>query len=352
MAYRLRIVAGPGLGSEVDLDADEITIGRAPENGLVINDNNVSRVHARVTVGDRIIVNDNGSRNGVFVNDKKVEQQPIKPGDRVVIGQTVLELVSDAPPPRPAARSAQRVAPSGAGGAMAATGAVSTVRPNSGAQKMTAPQQNGRSGAVQKAPPRPGAMKSPGPGSGGKPAAVAKASGGIPKPVLIAVVGVGAVLVLAVGASMFGGGDGGVKNAGGQTGTPRPKVTPPIITQTGGGDTGRMSKVAQQWLDVGDSNRVSQNHVAARNAYRQALKAEPTCLSCSVRLDAVNREIDQKISDRTKSGQLAYEAGDYQRAIDQWKIAVEFIGDPKHERARTLQGQINDAARRVEKQPQ
>ena len=66
----------------------------------------------------------------------------------------------------------------------------------------------------------------------------------------------------------------------------------------------------------------------------------------------MTREIDQKVSDRTKSGQLAYEAGDYQRAIDQWKIAVEFIGDPKLERARTLQGQINDAARRVEKQPQ
>ena len=41
MGYRLRIVAGPGLGSEVALEEPEITIGRAPENGLVINDNNV-----------------------------------------------------------------------------------------------------------------------------------------------------------------------------------------------------------------------------------------------------------------------------------------------------------------------
>ena len=241
---------------------------------------------------------------------------------------------------------------------MAATGAVSNQRP-SGAQKMTAPASaapvNGRPGAVQKVPagqPRTGAMKSPGPGA--KPSAPPKAAG-MPKPLLLAIVGVGGVLVVGLGATMFGGGDGGVKTGNVPASSPRPTITPPLIRQLedpGGTGGMRIGKVAQQWLDVGDSNRVSQNHVAARNAYRQALKAEPTCLSCSVRLDAVNREIDQKISDRTKSGQLAYEAGDYQRAIDQWKIAVEFIGDPKHERARTLTGQINDAARRVERQPQ
>src|SRR2546428_9940491 len=98
MAYRLRIVSGPGSGTDLPLDTDEITIGRAPENGLVINDSNVSRVHARVTLepGGRVVVADNGSRNGVFVNDRKVTtQQPIGPGDRVVIGQTVMELVAD-----------------------------------------------------------------------------------------------------------------------------------------------------------------------------------------------------------------------------------------------------------------
>src|SRR4051812_2961370 len=97
MGFRLRIVAGPGQGSELALDDSEMTIGRAPENALVINDNNVSRVHAKVQVASgRVMVADAGSRNGVYVNDRKVAEQPIGPGDRVVIGQTVMELVDDA----------------------------------------------------------------------------------------------------------------------------------------------------------------------------------------------------------------------------------------------------------------
>ncbi|HVO31395.1 MAG TPA: FHA domain-containing protein, partial [bacterium] len=110
-------MAGPGIGSECELEDAEVTIGRAPENGLVINDNNVSRVHAKVTVapGNRVVVADNGSRNGVYVNDRKVNQQPINPGDRVVIGQTVIELISDAGARGAKAPASGRAAPGTSG---------------------------------------------------------------------------------------------------------------------------------------------------------------------------------------------------------------------------------------------
>ena len=145
MGYRLKVVAGPGTGSECDLEESEITIGRAPENGMVINDTNVSRVHAKFSVapGNKVIVADNGSRNGVYVNDRKVNQQPLSPGDRVVIGQSVIELVADGvrggsgsgktgrAAPQPARR------PNGNGSVVAAKGGQPAVQ--------------GRTGAVQRA---------------------------------------------------------------------------------------------------------------------------------------------------------------------------------------------------------
>src|SRR5688572_3701776 len=100
MGHRLKVISGPGVGSELELDDGELTIGRAPENALVINDNNVSRVHARVRVAgpNRISVEDAGSRNGVYVNDRKLDGEQaaaIAPGDRVVIGQSILEFVGE-----------------------------------------------------------------------------------------------------------------------------------------------------------------------------------------------------------------------------------------------------------------
>src|SRR5689334_10660328 len=99
MAHRIKVIAGPGLGSELELDEGDSTIGRSPENTLVINDGNVSRVHARFrSNGNRVAVMDAGSRNGVYVNDRKLEgdeMQPLGPGDRVVIGQSIIELFAD-----------------------------------------------------------------------------------------------------------------------------------------------------------------------------------------------------------------------------------------------------------------
>src|SRR5687768_1083700 len=195
MGYRLRIVAGPGLGSEVALDEPEITIGRAPENGLVINDNNVSRVHAKLQCGDRIVVIDNGSRNGVYVNDRKVNQQPIAPGDRVVIGQTVMELVSDQPRAQPVAGRAPAVRPVTSGRVAPpppnGRGAVAVVRGQQPATRPN-PQQMQRTGAV-KAQPR----------TGPKPPAA-----GAPKLAMFAVVGVvGIFVIIALAGSGGGGGN-------------------------------------------------------------------------------------------------------------------------------------------------
>ena len=74
--------------------ADELTIGRAAGCQVPLDDSYASQLHARVfrRNGD-LLVEDLGSTNGTFLNRKKVDSAvPIRKGDRLQVGKTVLEL--------------------------------------------------------------------------------------------------------------------------------------------------------------------------------------------------------------------------------------------------------------------
>jgi pSer/pThr/pTyr-binding forkhead associated (FHA) protein len=73
---------------------DELTIGRAAGCQIPLEDSYASQLHARVfrRNGD-LLVEDLGSTNGTFLNRKKVDSAvPIRKGDRLQVGKTVLEL--------------------------------------------------------------------------------------------------------------------------------------------------------------------------------------------------------------------------------------------------------------------
>jgi type II secretory pathway predicted ATPase ExeA len=70
------------------------SIGRAPGNGLVIDDASVSRRHALVDrVDGHYVIDDLNSRNGVLVNGRKRETAPLKSGDIINIGHARLVFV-------------------------------------------------------------------------------------------------------------------------------------------------------------------------------------------------------------------------------------------------------------------
>jgi FHA domain len=103
-----------GAGSEHPLD-DELTLGREEGRAdLVLNDPDVSRLHARFAV-DRgaVVVEDLGSSNGTYVNGQRISG-PIELGaaDEVQVGGTVLSIGGAAPAaevqPAPASRPAPR----------------------------------------------------------------------------------------------------------------------------------------------------------------------------------------------------------------------------------------------------
>jgi pSer/pThr/pTyr-binding forkhead associated (FHA) protein len=68
-----------------------VTIGREEGNGLRLNDERVSRFHAKVQVEDGdIILTDLDSTNGTRVNGTAIQIRRLRAGDQVSIGRTML----------------------------------------------------------------------------------------------------------------------------------------------------------------------------------------------------------------------------------------------------------------------
>lgn len=81
--------------AEAPVGAREVSIGRAPDNGLVIDNPAVSHYHARVFNEEgRLMLEDFGSLNGTFVNGQRIKMVTLKPGDSVAIGKHTI-VVTD-----------------------------------------------------------------------------------------------------------------------------------------------------------------------------------------------------------------------------------------------------------------
>src|ERR1700734_3451966 len=80
---------------EVAVGQQEVSIGRSPDNGIVIDNPAISSYHARVFHEDgRLMLQDFGSLNGTFVNGQRVKMVMLKPGDSVAIGKHTI-VVTD-----------------------------------------------------------------------------------------------------------------------------------------------------------------------------------------------------------------------------------------------------------------
>ena len=90
----LRIVEPAELRGRTYDVADELTIGRAAGCQVPLDDSYASQLHARLfRRNSELLVEDLGSTNGTFLNRKKVDSAvPIRKGDRLQVGKTVLEL--------------------------------------------------------------------------------------------------------------------------------------------------------------------------------------------------------------------------------------------------------------------
>ena len=80
----------------IDLKQGDMKIGRKPGCEIMIDNLAISGEHANIfTVGEDSFIQDMGSTNGTFINNKKITKHHLKNGDAVVIGKHTLVYLGE-----------------------------------------------------------------------------------------------------------------------------------------------------------------------------------------------------------------------------------------------------------------
>jgi diguanylate cyclase (GGDEF)-like protein len=77
------------------LTGEPVLLGRGSENTVVLENDSVSRRHARIEKrGRNWFVMDQDSTNGTYVNDDLITEYQLRRGDQVKVGDTILKFLS------------------------------------------------------------------------------------------------------------------------------------------------------------------------------------------------------------------------------------------------------------------
>ncbi len=83
----LVVVDPNGHRASAPIDPLPFLIGRNPGNHLVLRDSRISRTHARIVVeGGEYVVEDCGSRHGLYVNGRRVARHALRDSDKIEFG--------------------------------------------------------------------------------------------------------------------------------------------------------------------------------------------------------------------------------------------------------------------------
>lgn len=88
-------IYGVDLGKRFTLDRPELIIGRSTQCEILVDQESVSRQHARILVTPReTAVKDLNSTNGTYVNDELVADRDLRDGDYIKIGRTIFKYLT------------------------------------------------------------------------------------------------------------------------------------------------------------------------------------------------------------------------------------------------------------------
>ncbi|MDR3458023.1 MAG: FHA domain-containing protein [Verrucomicrobiae bacterium] len=80
-------------GRLIELTVERTTVGRVEENTVQITDASVSSRHAEILLrGTDIVIRDLNSTNGTFINNEKISEATLKPGQTLRFGQVELKI--------------------------------------------------------------------------------------------------------------------------------------------------------------------------------------------------------------------------------------------------------------------
>jgi pSer/pThr/pTyr-binding forkhead associated (FHA) protein len=96
-AALLTFESGPFAGRIVALPSQMVTVGRAPDNDIVVGDPATSGHHGRIEVrGGFFWLSDLGSTNGTLVNGEPVIEKQLTDGDVIAVGQNTIRFTLEA----------------------------------------------------------------------------------------------------------------------------------------------------------------------------------------------------------------------------------------------------------------
>ncbi|GAB4332016.1 MAG: hypothetical protein Kow0099_03650 [Candidatus Abyssubacteria bacterium] len=88
MSY-LVFESGPDRGAARRIDSKRLTIGRSPQNDVVVSDETVSSFHATVSLLNKAhFLEDTGSANGTLVNGVRIQRKRLRDRDEIQMGNT------------------------------------------------------------------------------------------------------------------------------------------------------------------------------------------------------------------------------------------------------------------------
>jgi hypothetical protein len=99
MDVKLKVLGGAKSGLEIPLKKDLFTIGRSSECSLRAGSDAISRKHCAIRLGQSSIsIADLNSRNGTYVNGRRIDQETtLNSGDEVRVGPLRFEVVAEVP---------------------------------------------------------------------------------------------------------------------------------------------------------------------------------------------------------------------------------------------------------------
>ncbi|MBF0540679.1 MAG: GAF domain-containing protein [Nitrospirae bacterium] len=93
---KLIISHGSAIGYDFNITDRLVTIGRAKDNDIILEDHKASRYHAEIKNQDgKFIIFDKGSKNGIKVNGVLVKSKPLNFNDKIVIGGFSIVFVKE-----------------------------------------------------------------------------------------------------------------------------------------------------------------------------------------------------------------------------------------------------------------
>ncbi|RYZ77001.1 MAG: FHA domain-containing protein [Proteobacteria bacterium] len=100
--FMISMTQGPDRGASYQLLPPKVTIGRGPDNNIVLKDPRVSRAAACIEFSPlAIMISDLSGRSTLFVNGEQVSSASIKDGDLIQVGETQFSFQVEAIALRP-----------------------------------------------------------------------------------------------------------------------------------------------------------------------------------------------------------------------------------------------------------